>query len=131
MTWGYMQRYIICYDLYRPANNYSDFTAQIKQLGEDWEHPLANLWIIETRFFADEIRQVLSDYLNSGDKLFICEIGNDEAVMDLAPAAHCHVAAAANGKKRTSSVRILAKVLSHPGGEGRRPHPFMAATGGN
>lgn len=123
-----MQRYIISYDLYRPANNYSDFTAQIKQLGEDWEHPLANLWVIETRLYADEIRQILSDYLTSGDKLYICEIGNDEAAMDLAPLAHCHVAAA-NARKRTP-VRLLANVLSHPAA-GRESHLLMAATGGN
>lgn len=126
--WGYMQRYIISYDLYRPANNYSDFTAQIKQLGEDWQHPLANLWIVETRLDAEEIRQVLSDYLNSGDKLYICEIGNDEVAMDLAPLAHCH-AAAANTQRR-SPVRLLSNVLSHPAAE-RESHLLMAATGGN
>lgn len=123
-----MQRYIIAYDLYRPANNYSDFTAQIKQLGKDWEHPLANLWIIETQRYAEEIRQILSDYLTSGDKLYICEVGNDEASIDLAPPAHCHVAAA-NTKRRTP-VRLLANVLSHPAAK-RKSHPFMAATGGS
>ena len=123
-----MQRYIISYDLYRPANNYSDFTAQIKRLGEDWQHPLANLWVIETRHFADEIRQILSEFLTSGDKLYICEIGNDEAAMDLAPLGQCRVAAA-NGRKR-APVRMLANVLSHPAAV-RESHLLMAATGGN
>lgn len=123
-----MQRYIISYDLYRPANNYSDFTTQIKQLGEDWEHPLANLWIITTQLYAEEIRQILSDYLNNGDKLYICEVGNDEVMMDLAPSAHCHIAAA-NDRKRTP-VTILANVLTPPAAR-RRSNPFMAATGGN
>ncbi|MBX2804881.1 MAG: DUF2207 domain-containing protein [Hyphomicrobiales bacterium] len=123
-----MQRYIISYDLYRPANNYSDFTSQIKQLGEDWAHPLANLWIVETRLEAEDIRQILSDYLISGDKLVIFEIGRDEVAMDLAPPAHCHVAAA-NTTKRTP-VKLLANVLSHPAAA-RESRLLTAATGGN
>jgi hypothetical protein len=80
-----MRRYIISYDLYRPGNNYSDLTADIKRLGEDWEHPLANLWIVETDFSAAEIRQLLSHQLITGDKLYICEAGEDMAAMDIAP----------------------------------------------
>jgi hypothetical protein len=123
-----MQRYIISYDLYRPAHNYSDFTAQIKRLGHDWEHPLANLWIIETKYFADEIRHILSDYLASGDKLYICEIGDDQAAMDMAPLAHCSVAATRT--KKRAQVRLLANVLSHPAA-GRESHLLMAAIGEN
>ncbi len=120
-----MQRYIISYDLYRPSNNYSEFTARIKRLGPDWEHPLANLWIVETKLLADEIRHILGDYLTPGDKLYICETGGDEAAMDLAPLAHCSVAAASN--KRPSG-RLLAKVLTHPAAR-RESRLLMAATG--
>ena len=74
-----MRRYIISYDLYRPGNNYSDFTAEIKRLGEDWEHPLANLWIVETVKSADEIRAVLGNHLITGDKLYIREVADDVA----------------------------------------------------
>lgn len=120
-----MQRYIISYDLYRPSDNYSDFTAQIRRMGLDWEHPLANLWIIETQYYADEIRQILSNYLHAGDKLYICEVGEDEAAEDFAPLAHCEVAAAR--PKKRSPAWLLANVLAHP--EGRRSsHLFMSAT---
>lgn len=123
-----MQRYIISYDLYRPATNYSEFTACIKQIGEQWERPLANLWIIETLLYADEIRQILSEYLTSGDKLYICEVGSDEVAMDIAPLAHCNVVAA-NFRKRSPG-RLLANVLPHRAVE-RESHLLMAAIVGN
>ena len=78
-----MRRYIISYDLYRPGNNYSDLTAEIKRLGEDWEHPLANLWIIETELSAADIRGSFGDHLITGDKLYISEAGEDIASMDI------------------------------------------------
>lgn len=122
-----MQRYIISYDLYRPANNYSGFTACIKQLGETWEHTLANLWIISTPLYAEEIRQILSEYLAFGDKLYICEVRGDEVAMDIAPLAHCDVAVT-NRRKRATG-RLLANVLNPV--SGRETHLLMAAIGGN
>lgn len=101
-----MRRYIISYDLYRPSNNYSDFTAEIKRLGSDWEHPLANLWIVETDLSAAEIRSYLTDHLVTGDKLYICEAGDDEVSMDIAPARMT----ATNSYER-APVRLLASVL--------------------
>jgi hypothetical protein len=105
-----MRRYIISYDLYRPGNNYSDLTAEIKRLGEDWEHPLANLWIIETDLSAAEIRGFLGDHLITGDKLYICEAGEDVAGMDIAPGAPCRMSAISSYER--APVKLLASVLS-------------------
>lgn len=105
-----MRRYIISYDLYRPGNNYSDLTAEIKRLGEDWEHPLANLWIIETDLSAAEIRGFLGDHLITGDKLYIREAGKDIAGMDIAPGAPCRMSAISAYER--APVRLLANVLS-------------------
>jgi hypothetical protein len=107
-----MRRYIISYDLYRPGNNYSDLTAQIKRLGEDWEHPLANLWIIETDLSAADIRSALGDHLVTGDKLFISEAGDDYAAMDIGPGSPARMSAVTAYER--APVRLLANVL---GGE--------------
>lgn len=121
-----MRRYIISYDLYRPGNNYSDLTAEIKRLGEDWEHPLANLWIVETNLSAGEIRAVLGDHLVTGDKLYIRDIGDDVAGMDIAPGSPARMSAISAHER--APVKLLANVLSRT----RTPpecHLLTAATG--
>ena len=80
-----MRQYIISYDLYRPGHNYSDLTGAIKRLGDDWDHPLANFWIIDTDLSADEIRSALTVHMVAGDKLYVREAGHDIASMDIAP----------------------------------------------
>jgi len=85
-------------------------TAEIKRLGEDWEHPLANLWIIETDLSAAEIRGFLGDHLITGDKLYICEAGEDIAGMDIAPGAPCRMSAISSYER--APVKLLASVLS-------------------
>ncbi len=105
-----MRRYIISYDLYRPGNNYSDFTAEIKRLGEDWEHPLANLWIVETVKSADEIRAVLGNHLITGDKLYIREVADDVAGMEIAPGTPARMSAISAHER--APVKLLANVLS-------------------
>lgn len=104
-----MRRYIISYDLYRPGNNYSDLTAEIKRLGDDWEHPLANLWIVETDLSASEIRLALGHYMVTGDKLYICEAGKDLASMDIAPGSPARMSAVTAYER--APVKLLANVL--------------------
>ena len=121
-----MRRYIISYDLYRPGNNYSDLTADIKRLGEDWEHPLANLWIVETDFSAAEIRQLLSHQLITGDKLYICEAGEDMAAMDIAPGSPARMSAVSTHER--APVKLLANVLTGTDASPRESRLLMAAT---
>lgn len=105
-----MRRYIISYDLYRPGNNYSDLTTEIKRLGEDWEHPLANFWIVETDMSAAEIRSVLGNHLIAGDKLYIREAGDDLASMDIGSGAPQRMTAVTANER--APVRLLANVLN-------------------
>lgn len=119
-----MRRYIISYDLYRPGNNYSDLTAEIKRLGEDWEHPLANFWIVETHLSAAEIRSVLGNHLISGDKLYIREAGDDLAAMDIGTGSPARMTAV-NSNER-APVRLLANVLSST--PEKEPRRLTAAT---
>ena len=120
-----MRRYIISYDLYRPGNNYSDLTAEIKRLGADWEHPIANLWIVETGLTAGEIRAALSDHLVTGDKLYIREAGADLAAMDIAPGAPFRMSAISTYER--APVRLLANVLSGDGASRAESHLLTAA----
>jgi len=107
-----MRQYIISYDLYRPGHNYPDLTAEIKRLGEDWEHPLANLWIVDTELSADEIRARLGEHLVAGDKLYVREAGADLAGMDVAPGSPCRMTAITSSAR--APVKLLARVLPEP-----------------
>jgi hypothetical protein len=120
-----MRRYIISYDLYRPGNNYSDLTSQIKRLGEDWEHPLANFWIVETKLSAAEIRYVLGNHLVTGDKLYIRQAGEDVAGLDIAPGSPARMSAVSTHER--APVKLLASVLSGRSGP-RESRLLMAAT---
>jgi hypothetical protein len=118
-----MRQYIICYDLYRPGQNYSELTAEIKRLGEDWDHPLSNLWIIETDLGADDIRARLSDHLVPGDKLYVRQAGDDLAGLDIAPGSPRSMRAVSSAAR--APVKILARVLPH--GELPREHRLLTA----
>jgi hypothetical protein len=124
-----MRRYLISYDLYQPGDNYPEFTAEIKRLGEDWEHPLANLWIIDTYLSASEIRAALSEYLVTGDKLYINELGYDYAGTDIGTDMPCRISALAPIER--APVKLLIDVLQphqHIYNAARESHLLMAAT---
>ena len=118
-----MRQYIISYDLYRPGHNYSDLTGAIKRLGEDWDHPLANLWIIDTELSADEIRGMLINHMVAGDKLYIREAGEDQAGMDIAPGTPFRVSAV------SSRPRVPGRLLSRVLPEDEMPHETRLLTG--
>jgi hypothetical protein len=104
-----MRQYIITYDLYRPGHNYSDLTGAIKRLGADWDHPLANLWIVDTDLSADEIRGMLINHMIAGDKLYIREAGEDHAGMDIAPGTPFRMSAVSSRSRVPG--RLLSRVL--------------------
>jgi hypothetical protein len=108
-----MRQYIISYDLYRPGYNYSDLTGAIKRLGEDWDHPLANLWIVDTDLTADEIRSLLANHLVAGDKLYVREGGDDVAGIDISLGAPLRMRAVSSTAR--APVKLLARVLPDEG----------------
>jgi hypothetical protein len=127
-----MRRYMISYDLYRPGNNYSELTAEIKGLAADWQHPLANLWVVETILSAAEIRALLMMHLVTGDKLYVCEAGRDLASVDIAPGAP-QTMTIVNANER-APVKLLANVLHEQECQSRTLHQtrlLTAATVGN
>ena len=116
-----MRQYIISYDLYRPSHNYSDLTKAIKRVGEDWDHPLANLWIVETDLSAEQIRGQLIDHLIAGDKLYIRAVGEDFAGMDIAPGAPFEMTASSSTARAPVKLtdNVLAKKDDMPPREAR------------
>jgi hypothetical protein len=108
-----MRQYIISYDLYRPGHNYSDLSTAIKRLGQDWDQPLANLWIIDTHFTANEIRAILSNFLVAGDKLYIREGGGDLAGIDISLGAPLEIKAVSSATR--APVKLLDRVLPETG----------------
>lgn len=120
-----MRQYIISYDLYRPGQNYSDLATEIKRIGEDWDHPLSNVWIVDTGLTADEIRARLGEHLIPGDKLYVRQAGGDHAALDIAPGSPRTMRAVSSAAR--APVKILARVLPQrqlP----RDNHPLTAAT---
>ncbi len=123
-----MRQYIIAYDLYRPGHNYSDLTTTIKRLGDDWDHPLANLWIVDTDLTADEIRHELSQFMVAGDKLYIREGGEDLAGIDISLGAPLQMRAVTSNTR--APVKLLARVL--PEDKAGADSPLLtAATAGS
>ena len=123
-----MRQYIISYDLYRPGHNYSDLTGAIKRLGDDWDHPLANLWIIDTELTADDIRSALARFLVAGDKLYVREGGEDVAGIDISLGAPLQMRAVSSSTR--APVKLLARVLPEETAT-TESHLLTAATAGN
>jgi hypothetical protein len=67
-------KYLITYDLNSPGQNYEALYEAIKRQGE-WNHALQNTWFVKSQHSASQIRTNLKSALDSGDKLFVCVIG--------------------------------------------------------
>lgn len=64
-----MARYIVTYDLVN-RRDYSPLIEKIKSY-KMWAHPLESVWIIITDDTSSQIRDYLSDAIDSDDKLLI------------------------------------------------------------
>jgi hypothetical protein len=66
--------YVILLELNaRPANQYEDMERAIKALG-DWSNRVSGQWLVQSRFPASQIRDLLKPHLGNGDKLFVARI---------------------------------------------------------
>lgn len=55
----------------RPADQYADFDRAIKALG-NWSNRVRGVWMVESRFTATQIRDLLKPTLVAGqDRLFV------------------------------------------------------------
>jgi len=74
-----MKKFLITYDLIRPGRDYTNLTEVIKRLGITWAHPQLSVWIVKTNFTAVSIRDALLPFLDSNDKVLVCELGAEAA----------------------------------------------------
>ena len=69
-----MKIYSVSYQLNDNNHDYSGFLATLKGFNSWWQQT-ANSWLISTDYYtAESMRNVLSPYLSSSDKLFIVRV---------------------------------------------------------
>lgn len=63
----------------RPADQYPDLERSIKALG-NWSNRVRGSWLVESRFSAQQIRDLLKPHLVAGtDRLFVARLGSNWA----------------------------------------------------
>ena len=66
--------YLICYDLKKPGQNYSELYDEIKSLG-DWRHPMESTWVVHTEGLSTVvIRERLKKKMDLNDSVFVVDI---------------------------------------------------------
>jgi hypothetical protein len=74
----HVHRYVIACEVNR-AKGATAIADTIRRLSSQWEHPLSTVWVVETTFKAQDIRAALLAHMDSQDRLFITEAGEDKA----------------------------------------------------
>lgn len=54
----------------RPADQYADLERSIKALG-NWSNRTKGAWIVESRFTASQIRDLLKPHVGAEDRVFV------------------------------------------------------------
>lgn len=119
-----MRRYAITCDFYRPKRCKA-LGDIIKKLSDEWEHPLTGLWLVKTSLTAGEIRTALLPHLDFQDRIYICEVGADNAEFNALPASGGKVTHIEEAREKS---RMLAGIFSR-NGQGSRH--LKAATSKN
>jgi len=76
--------YSIQYDLINPGQNYEKLIAAIKRMWPDWAKPLESCFIVASTMNASQIRDSLTPYLDTNDKLLVLQAGSDWATRNIA-----------------------------------------------
>lgn len=119
-----MHRYIITCELYR-AKRASAIADCIRRLASEWEHPLAEVWVVTTQLNAAGIRSALLAHLDLQDRLYICEAGSDAAGFNALQASGGKVTPIEQGRAKN---RMLATIF---GRDGKSSRHLKAATAKN
>lgn len=76
--------YTIQYDLTNPGQNYEKLIAAIKRTWPDWAKPLESCFIVISTMNASQIRDSLTPYLDTNDKLLVLQAGSNWASWNIA-----------------------------------------------
>lgn len=74
-----MNTFLISYDLGSPESrsDYTSISKHIKNLYDNWAHPLQSVWIIKSEKDAGEVRNDIKSVLDLNDKLLVVELTNN------------------------------------------------------
>ncbi|MER9695094.1 CRISPR-associated endonuclease Cas2 [Mesorhizobium sp. M0179] len=72
-----MKPYIVCYDLHKQGQNYTDLIAKLKGYGTHW-HVQGSVWVIVTGQSAVQIRDNLKTVLDANDKLIVARLQGEQ-----------------------------------------------------
>jgi hypothetical protein len=78
--------HVVAYDLKTPNDtpeNYDLIIGAIKSLFDSWCHIEQSVWLVDTQSNAAAVRQMLKDYLHSGDMMFVAPLGRAWASWNL------------------------------------------------
>jgi hypothetical protein len=59
----------------RPADQYPDLERAIKALG-NWSNRLRGSWMVQSRFSASQVRDLIKPHLGAGDKVFVSRMSS-------------------------------------------------------
>jgi hypothetical protein len=76
--------YSIQYDLTKPGQSYEKLIAAIKRLCPTWAKPLESCFVVVSSITAAQLRDSLTPYLDTNDRLLVLQAGPDWASRNLA-----------------------------------------------
>lgn len=77
-----MASYIITYDLKKPGRNYGALYERIKEYGT-WAHITESSWAVVSSKGAADIRDRLTEVIDSNDELFVAAVSTPAAWFNL------------------------------------------------
>jgi hypothetical protein len=106
-----VQRYVIACEFSR-ARQAPAVGDCIRRIASEWQHPLANMWIVETSLSARDIRSALLPYLSFQDRVHISEAGESAAEFNTLPDCGGKVTQIEDARSKS---RMLASIFSRNG----------------
>ena len=64
-----MSSYLICYDLDKPGQDYSDLISELE--GMSARRIQYSVWLVDSNSSATEVRDTLSRFIDNNDRLFV------------------------------------------------------------
>ena len=106
-----VQRYVIACEFFR-ARRSPAVGDCIRKIASEWQHPLANLWIVETSLSASDIRSAVLPHLHFQDRIYISETGASTAEFNTLPDSGGKVTQIEDARSQS---RMLASIFSRNG----------------
>lgn len=75
--------YSIQYDFRNPGQNYEKLIAAIKRLCPAWAKPLESCFVVISSMTAGQLRDSLTPYLDTNDRILVLQAGSDWAARNI------------------------------------------------